>query len=105
MGYNTMMASSARRPPLKGLAPINEVKRINIVHSVTKNVLNMANSASSADPSDPSCSVFCLFALLLYVPVYSYGHYGMVNSSNHSFSWVNDQAVNQYFVHIQKIRL
>ena len=61
MGYNTMMASSARRPPLKGLAPINEVKRINIVHSVTKNVLNMANSASSVDSS---CSVFfCLFAL------------------------------------------
>ena len=70
----------------KGLAPINEVKRINIVHSVTKNVLNMANSASSADPS---CSVFCLFALLLYVPVNSYGHYGMVSSSNHTCSWVN----------------
>ena len=62
------------------------MKRINIVHSVTKNVLNMANSASSADPS---CSVFCSFALLLYVPVNSYGHYGMVSSSNHTFSWVN----------------
>ena len=68
------------------ISAINQVKPINIVHSVTKNVLNMVNSASSADPS---CSVFCLFALLLYVPVNSYGHYGMVSSSDHTFSWVN----------------
>ena len=27
----------------------------------------------------------CLFVLLLYVPVNSYGHYGMVSSPNHTF--------------------
>ena len=59
MGYNTMMASSTRRPPIS-----NEVKRINIVHSVTKNVLNMANSASSADPS---CSVFFVYSLYCFM--------------------------------------
>ena len=33
---------------------------------------------------------FVLFVfLLLYVPVNSYGHYGMVSSPNHTFSWEN----------------
>ena len=27
---------------------------------------------------------FCLFVFLLYVPVNSYGHYGMVSSPNHT---------------------
>ena len=41
------------------------------------------------------------YDLLLNVPVNSYGHVGMVNSSNHtSFLGKLEQAVNQYFVHI-----
>ena len=49
-----MMALSALRPPLRVLAPINEVKEV-LIHvdlvlsSVTKNVLNMVNSA---DPDE-----------------------------------------------------
>ena len=43
----------------------------------------------------------CLFVLLLYVPVNSYGHYEMVSSPKHTFSWTSiEQAVNQYFEHI-----
>ena len=39
--------------------------------------------------------------LLLYVSVNSYGHGGMVSSSNHTFFLGKlEQAVNQYFVHI-----
>ena len=44
----------------------------------------------------------CLFVLLLYVPVNSYGHFWMVSSPNHAHFFLGklEQAVNQYFVHI-----
>ena len=45
-------------------------------------------------------SSHCLFVLLLYIPVNSYGHYGMVSSPNHTFVDKLEQAVKQYFVHI-----
>ena len=32
---------------------------------------------------------FILFALLLYLPVNSYGHGGTFSSHNHTFSWAN----------------
>ena len=42
-----------------------------------------------------------LVGLLLYIPVNSYGHVGMVSSPNHIFFLGKlEQAVNQYFVHI-----
>ena len=45
--------------------------------------------------------IVCLFGLMLYVPVNSYGHVGMGNSTNHTFFLGKlDLAVNQYFVHI-----
>ena len=31
----------------------------------------------------------CLFCLMLYVPVNSYGHAGTVSSPNHTFYWAN----------------
>ena len=33
--------------------------------------------------------LICLFVLLLYVPVNSYGPYGMVSSPNQTFSWAS----------------
>ena len=43
----------------------------------------------------------CLFVLLLYVPVNSYGHGGTVSSHNHTFFLGKlEQAVNEYLVHI-----
>ena len=42
----------------------------------------------------------CLLGLMLYVPVNSYGHVGMVSSPNHTFFLGKLQlAVIQYFVH------
>ena len=42
-----------------------------------------------------------LFGLILYIPVNSYGHVGMVSSPNHTFFLDKlDYVVNQYFVHI-----
>ena len=32
---------------------------------------------------------FCLFGLMLYMPVNSYGHVGTVISINHTFSWAS----------------
>ena len=32
---------------------------------------------------------YCLFVLLLYLPVNSYGHGGTVSSPNHTFSWAS----------------
>ena len=45
---------------------------------------------------------FCLFGLVLYIPVYSYGHVRRFSSPNHTFSWASltKQLVNKYFVHI-----
>ena len=44
---------------------------------------------------------FCLFGLILYTPVNSYGHVGRVSSLNHTiFLGKLDYAVNQYFMHI-----
>ena len=44
---------------------------------------------------------FGFFALMLCIPVTSYGHVGMVSSPNHTFFLDKlDQAVNQYLVHI-----
>ena len=41
------------------------------------------------------------FGSMLYVPVNSYGHVGMVSSPNHTFSLGKlEQAVNKYLVHI-----
>ena len=40
---------------------------------------------------------YCLFVLLLYVPLNSYGHYGTVSYLTTLFP---EQAVNQYFLHI-----
>ena len=34
--------------------------------------------------------LFCLFGLMLYIPVNSYGHVGTVSSPNHTFSLVTD---------------
>ena len=43
----------------------------------------------------------CLFGLMLYVPVNSYGHVRTVSSFNHTFFLGKlEQAINQYFVHI-----
>ena len=43
----------------------------------------------------------CVFILLLYVPVNSEGHLGMVSSSNHTLILGKlKQAVNQFFVYI-----
>ena len=36
-----------------------------------------------------SWKLFCLFILLLYIPVNSYGHGGMVSSLNHTFLWAS----------------
>ena len=45
--------------------------------------------------------LFCLFVLLLCVPVNSYGHVRTVSSPSHTFFLGNlEQAVDQYFVHI-----
>ena len=45
------------------------------------------------------CQVFFWFGLLLYVQVNSYGHVGMVSSSNHTFFLGNlEQADSQYLV-------
>ena len=44
--------------------------------------------------------------MLLYVPVNSYGHGGMVISHNHIFfSGKLEQAVNQYFVRILSLNI
>ena len=43
----------------------------------------------------------CLFDLILYILVNSYGHVETVSSPNHTFFLGKlDKAVNQYFVHI-----
>ena len=43
---------------------------------------------------------YCMFELMLYVPVNSYGHEERVSSSKHIFFLGKlDKAVNQYFVH------
>ena len=34
-------------------------------------------------------SLYCLFVLLLNIPVNSYGHGEMVSSPNHTFSWAS----------------
>ena len=39
---------------------------------------------------------FCLFGLMFYIPVNSFGHVDTVNPPNHTFSW----ASLTYFVHI-----
>ena len=43
---------------------------------------------------------FCLFVLLLYNPVNSFGHGGMVSLPSQLFLDKLKQAVHQYFVHI-----
>ena len=45
------------------------------------------------------------FSLLLYVPVSSYGHVGMVSlpKPTHFFLGKLDQAVSQYFMHINAL--
>ena len=44
--------------------------------------------------------IIALVYLLLYMTINSYGHVGMVNSTNHTyFLGKLEQAVNQYFVH------
>ena len=47
-------------------------------------------------------TTYCIWlGLILYVPVNSYGHVGMVSSLNHTFFLSKlDLTVNQYFVHI-----
>ena len=46
------------------------------------------------------------FGLLLYVPVNSYGHVGIVSSSNHTiFLGKLEQAINKYCVHILRLLL
>ena len=47
-------------------------------------------------------SIFVWFCLMLYVPVYSYGHVGMVSSLNYRTFFVDklNYVVNQYFLHI-----
>ena len=49
----------------------------------------------------------CLFVLLLYLPVNSYGHFGTVSSAikPHFFMGKLEKAVNQYFVHILSLVL
>ena len=42
---------------------------------------------------------FCLFALILKVPVNSYGQVGLFSSPNHILGKL-DLVVNQYFLHI-----
>ena len=42
-----------------------------------------------------------MFAVLIYVPVNSYGHFGMVSSPNHTlFLGKLEQAVKQYVLHL-----
>ena len=69
--------------------PLTKWKELTLP-TVTKNVLNMENTANSADPDETPhyIAVFCMFVVLIYVPVNSYGHFGMVSSPNHTFSWV-----------------
>ena len=70
--------------------PLTKWKELTLP-TVTKNVLNMANTANSADPDEtPHClAVFCMFVVLIYVPVNRYGHFGIVSSPNHTFSRVS----------------
>ena len=46
---------------------------------------------------ETACEILVDVGLLLYVPVYSYGHVRTFKTPNHTFF---EQAVNQYFVHI-----
>ena len=47
--------------------------------------------------------LFCLFVLLLYIPVNSYGHGGTVSSPNHTFSLasLNKQLTNNLFTYFR----
>ena len=68
--------------------PLTKRKELTLP-TVTKNVLNMANTANNADPDETPHFVvfFCMFVALIYVPINSYDHFGMVSSPDLTFSW------------------
>ena len=52
-------------------------------------IISTAILLPSADSRRVVCLFVCLFGLVLYIPVNSYGHVGTVSSPNHTFfSWV-----------------
>ena len=55
------------------------------ISSVSSLFANVSNSGIQRVYLFSKCNIVCLFDLLLYVPVNSFGDYGMVSLPNHTF--------------------
>ena len=92
---------------MKILSELRIISKIVIVDQLTSEAATISGftlyfiiSTAARESADNFCKQ-CVFGLILYIPVNSYGHVGTVSSPNHTFSdklvLSIDSAVNQYF--------